>query len=88
MYLFVLCIDKLSHLISHAVSKGGWKELHAGMRGHFVSYLMFTDDLLLFGEATGIKMNVIITVLEKFFKMSRHKVNIENTCILFLKECK
>jgi hypothetical protein len=29
-YLFVLCMDKLSHLISLAVEEGIWKTLRAG----------------------------------------------------------
>jgi hypothetical protein len=40
LYLFVLCIDKLSHLISHVVLKGDWKALRACRRGPYVSQLM------------------------------------------------
>ncbi|MCH95158.1 putative ribonuclease H protein, partial [Trifolium medium] len=32
-YLFVLCMDKLSHLIMHAVDNGEGKALRAGQRG-------------------------------------------------------
>ncbi|PNX98123.1 ribonuclease H [Trifolium pratense] len=45
-YLFVMCIDKLSHLVSQAVDKGDWKALRAGRGGPVVSHLMFA------GEAT------------------------------------
>jgi hypothetical protein len=58
-YLFVLCIDKLSHFISHAVESGEWKALRAGRSGPLVSHLMFADDLLLFGEATKIQINCV-----------------------------
>lgn len=32
-YLFVLCMDKLSHLIAEAVEDGSWTLLRAGRRG-------------------------------------------------------
>jgi hypothetical protein len=49
-YIFVICMDKLSHLISHAVRQGNWKGIRAGRTGPMISHLMFADDLLLFGE--------------------------------------
>lgn len=51
-YIFVLCMDKLSHLISHAVDNGRWKPMRAGRNGPMVSHLMFAADLLLFGKAS------------------------------------
>ncbi|PNX73217.1 ribonuclease H [Trifolium pratense] len=68
-YLFVMCVDKLSHLISHVVNKGEWKALRAGKRGPYVSHLMFADDLLLFGEATEAQMNCVMRVLNKFYSI-------------------
>jgi hypothetical protein len=53
-YLFVLCMDKLSHIILQAVEEGKWKGIKAGRNGPMISHLMFADDLLLFGEATEI----------------------------------
>jgi hypothetical protein len=46
-YLFVLCMDKLSHLILHTVNQGVWRGIQAGRNGPMVSHLMFADDLLL-----------------------------------------
>jgi hypothetical protein len=51
-YLFVLCMDKLSHIILQAVEEGKWRGIQAGRTGPMISHLMFADDLLLFGEAT------------------------------------
>ncbi|PNY01103.1 ribonuclease H [Trifolium pratense] len=39
-YLFVLCMDKLSHLILEEVEKGDWKTMRAGRHGPFISHLM------------------------------------------------
>jgi hypothetical protein len=36
-YLFVLCMDKLSHLITHAAHKGEWKPMRAGRNGPHIS---------------------------------------------------
>lgn len=51
-YLFVLCIDKLSHLILDSVEANQWECLKIGKGGPKVSHLMFVDDLILFGAAT------------------------------------
>ncbi|MCH79475.1 putative ribonuclease H protein [Trifolium medium] len=69
-YLFVLCMDKLSHLISRAVNEGQWRTLRAGRNGPMVSHLMFADDLLLFGEATERQMDCLMGILTTFCKMS------------------
>jgi signal recognition particle subunit SEC65 len=50
-YLFVLCMDKLSHLIAEAIEEGRWKPMRAGRNVPLISHLMFADDLLLFGQA-------------------------------------
>jgi hypothetical protein len=46
-YLFVICMDKLSHLIMEAIDDGKWKPMRAGRNGPLISHLMFADDLLL-----------------------------------------
>jgi hypothetical protein len=84
-YLFVLCMDKLSHLIMHAVDTGAWHTFRAGRHGPFVSHLMFADDLLLFGEATENQMNCVIDILDQFCTMSGQEVSHEKTSILFSK---
>jgi hypothetical protein len=82
-YLFVLCMDKLSHLILHGVEQGLWKTLRAGRNGPMVSHLMFADDLLLFGEANLNQINYVMEVLNLFCSMSGQEVSVEKTSILF-----
>jgi hypothetical protein len=84
-YIFVMCIDKLSHLITHAVEMGDWKALRAGRRGPAVSHLMFADDLLLFGEATEDQMKCVMNILQKFCRLSGQQVSQEKTSIFFSK---
>ncbi|WJX67818.1 hypothetical protein P8452_52254 [Trifolium repens] len=82
-YLFVLCMDKLSHLILQAVDNGTWKGIRAGREGPMVSHLMFTDDLLLFGEASERQMRCVTDTLQLFCNMSGQEVSYEKTSILF-----
>jgi hypothetical protein len=84
-YLFVLCMDKLSHLIIHAVNSGKWRGIKAGREGPMVSHLMFADDLLLFGEATEKQMQCVLDNLNQFCNLSGQEVSYEKTSILFSK---
>lgn len=52
LYLFVLCLDKLSHMIMDIMEKREWDGMKVGNNGPKVSHLMFSDDLILFGKAT------------------------------------
>lgn len=49
--LFVICMDKLSHIICDVVEDSSWKPIYVFRAGPKVSHLMFSDDLLLFGVA-------------------------------------
>ncbi|CAJ2675557.1 unnamed protein product [Trifolium pratense] len=84
-YLFVLCMDKLSHFIMHAVNEGDWRGIKAGRTGPMVSHLMFADDLLLFGEATEKQMKCVIDILQRFCMISGQEVSHEKTSVLFSK---
>ncbi|GAU45807.1 hypothetical protein TSUD_87100 [Trifolium subterraneum] len=84
-YLFVLCMDKLSHMISQAVDGGKWVGIRAGRAGPIISHLMFADDLLLYGKATAEHMQCVIKVLDDFCILSGQKVSQEKTSILFSK---
>lgn len=45
-YLFVLCMDKLSHLIEQEIVSGNWRADKMGSQGPRIYHLMFMDDLL------------------------------------------
>ena len=51
-YLFVLCMERLNHLIEDSVNKGDWKPIRACRGGPPIASLFFADDLILFGEAS------------------------------------
>lgn len=82
-YLFVLCIDRLSHLINLAVNEGLWKPISLARGGPSLSHLMFVDDLVLFSEATVEQANVINMCLDLFCQSSGQKVSMSKTQIFF-----
>lgn len=64
-YLCVLCIDKLSHMIIEKNDNGRWKSMKSSKIGLFISHILFSHDLLLFGRAMEGHMNYIMEVLER-----------------------
>lgn len=84
-FLFVLCVDKLSHIISDAVDAGNWTPIHVTKQGPSISHLMFADDLLLFGEATKKHASVMMKCLDAFCLASGEKVNKSKSSIFFSK---
>ncbi|XP_061368719.1 uncharacterized protein LOC133311659 [Gastrolobium bilobum] len=69
-YLFVLCMEKLTHLIMDEVEAKHWRPIKAGKSGPYISHLMFADDVILFAEASLSQLESITHCLEKFSKMS------------------
>ncbi|XP_072064218.1 uncharacterized protein [Arachis hypogaea] len=65
-YIFVLCMERLSHLINDAVSMGFWKPIRLSREAPELSHLYFADDLILFSEASVEQADIIKRVLEAF----------------------
>ena len=51
-YLFVICMERLSHLISLAMAPNLWKLVVLSRGGSPISHLYIIDDLFLFAEAS------------------------------------
>lgn len=80
-YLFVLCMEFLSHLIQNKVDEGAWKPISIG--DVQLSHLFFADDLILFAEASVEQGNVVKNCLELFCEASGERVNYDKSSILF-----
>ncbi|KAL6208769.1 hypothetical protein ACLB2K_019714 [Fragaria x ananassa] len=80
-YLFVLCMEKLSHIIQSAVDMGYWKPFRASQSGPFVSHLFFADDLILFAEASASQANILKQVMNLFCSLSGQTVSFEKSRI-------
>lgn len=82
-YLFVLCMERLCHLIESAVKNKKWKPINLSRGGPKLSHICFADDLILFAEASVAQIRVIRGVLEKFCLASGQKVSLEKSKIFF-----
>lgn len=78
-YLYVLCMERLTHLIQHAVNTKRWKPIQLSHNGPRLSHLFFADDLILFAEASSDQIGVIQSVLDLFCNFLGEKVNKEKT---------
>lgn len=78
-YLFVLCMERLGHLIMSEVQRGSWKPVTLGKGGPSISHLFFAFDLFLFGRATENQAHRIRKVLDDFCASSGAKVNFEKS---------
>ncbi|KAG7559018.1 Reverse transcriptase zinc-binding domain [Arabidopsis thaliana x Arabidopsis arenosa] len=84
-YLFVLCMERLCHLIDLAVVGKKWKPISLSQGGPKLSHICFADDLILFAEASVAQIRVIRGVLERFCVASGQKVSLEKSKIFFSK---
>lgn len=50
-YLFVLCMERLAHMIQHEVGAGRWKPVTISQGGPGITHLFFANDVLLFAKA-------------------------------------
>ena len=82
-YIFVLCIERLSHGINDAVQRGLWKPIRLARGGTPLSHLFFADDLILLGEVSSMQAMVINDVLNIFCMSSGEKVNKSKTQVFF-----
>lgn len=80
LYLFIMSMDRLSHLIIQQ-EDGGWIPMKVGRNGSRISHLMFTNDLLLFGQAIEDQMNTINKVLKNLCDMFGQNVSQDKTSI-------
>ncbi|CAL8132777.1 unnamed protein product [Prunus armeniaca] len=74
-YIFVLCMEKLSHIINDHVSSGTWKSVKVARNGPAISHLFFADDLILFGEASIHQAKLMKHCLDLFCGASGQQVN-------------
>lgn len=80
-YIFVLCMEKLSHIIQKKIHDHDWKPLQVSRGGPFISHLFFADDLILFGKASTNQAFLMKNCLDEFCHLSGQRVSFEKSVI-------
>jgi hypothetical protein len=82
-YLFILCAEALSSMITQAEAKGVITGVPTSPKGPRLSHLFFADDSLLFCKANSVEWRRLTTILEKYETASGQKLNKEKTSLFF-----
>lgn len=82
-YLFVLCMEKLSHWIEEKVASGDWKSIQTSKARPRISQLFFADDLMLFAEAMEEQVSLIKQGLKELCDSSGQRVNFSKSLLYF-----
>ena len=78
-YLFVLCMERLSHFIHRECEAKRWKPLWFRKKGPRVSHLFFADDLVLLMEASTQQADLLREVMRSFCEVSGHRINLDKS---------
>ncbi|XP_031103479.1 uncharacterized protein LOC116007017 [Ipomoea triloba] len=83
--IFVLCLEKLSQMISLKVESGDWKGIRLSLESLILSHLCFVDDMVLFSEAFIDQVETIRDSLHRFCEASGQKISLAKSQIFFSK---
>ncbi|KAK4265131.1 hypothetical protein QN277_026221 [Acacia crassicarpa] len=84
-YLFVICIEKLAHMIQERMATREWKPICLTKIGPLISHLFLADDIILFTEASLQQAEMVRECLAHFCDCSGLKVNASKTQVFFSK---
>ncbi|KAL0410940.1 UNVERIFIED_CONTAM: putative mitochondrial protein [Sesamum latifolium] len=82
-YLFLICTEALSSLLSHAEHVGTIPGMAICRNAPRISHLLFADDTLIFSEATTRSMESISLVLDTFARASGQSINFSKSTVVF-----
>ena len=83
LYLFVICIERLSHLIQAAIDDGIWKPIALSRDGPLSPICVLLMTLFIFAETSISQVEVIKNCLDLFGMCSGQKVSQGKTRIFF-----
>ena len=69
-YIFVLCMENLSHVINQKLIEKSWIPVKISKGGPDIFHLFFVDDLILFGKATLQQAQIMRECLDTFCDIS------------------
>jgi hypothetical protein len=80
-YLFILCTEAISSMLSHADRRGTLKGAPTSKKGPRLNHLFFADDSLLFCRVDLSHWNRPSNILKIYERASRQKLNTSKTAI-------
>ncbi|XP_016743160.2 uncharacterized protein [Gossypium hirsutum] len=83
MFLFLLCGEGLSSLMQLARTRNIIKGVKVSQSGPTISHLLFTDDCILFAEATERGAQLLKQVLNEYERSSGQCVNYDKSIVFF-----
>ncbi|XP_019198912.1 PREDICTED: uncharacterized protein LOC109192673 [Ipomoea nil] len=83
--IFVLCMERLSQLITSAVENQVWKGIKLASNGPVLTHLCFADDMVLFTEVSVAQIEVVKNVLDRFCAASGQRISLNKSQVLFSK---
>ncbi|KAA3472642.1 non-LTR retrotransposon transposase [Gossypium australe] len=81
-YLFVLIMERLSHLITQSLHEKKWKPIKLSRNGPPLTHLFFADDLVLFAEASIEQVDIIKDTMNKFCEASGQRVSLDKSVMM------
>ena len=82
-YLFNICLETLSHMITQATMDKNWTPFWVGKDKVIVSHLMFADDLLIFGRVDESTTFTVRDILRNFCQALGQKINESKSRLIF-----
>lgn len=82
-YLFIICAEGLSALISQAIANGSLHGLQVCDGAPVISHLLFADDSMLYAQATPHDCLVIKHILDVYARASGQHVNLHKSSVVF-----
>lgn len=82
-FLFLICSEGLSTLLLLAIGKGHLTSALASINGQVISHLLFTDDNIIFGDASYNGAMEIVNILHEYSPCLGQCVNFDKFTLFF-----
>ena len=82
-YLFILCSEVISHLLTNATVVNKLKGMKINSTGPAINHLLFADDALFFCHAHPKSCSTIMEILKMYEHVSGQAVNLHKSVITF-----
>jgi len=82
-YLFIICAEAFSSLLSNAQLKGLITGVPTSKKGPSISHLFFADDSVVFCKANKVEWRRIMNIIEIYERGSGQRINVKKTAVFF-----